>query len=86
MKESYQREEYCRDQRKGSLHHFQPSEELGVKLQGREAPRVVIRSQFIGLLTKTAISLKTPCREDFERNRDFTPTTLLRYCQLHRFH
>ena len=60
MKESYQREEYSSDQRKGSLRHFQPSEEPGVKLQGREAPRVVIRSQFIGLLTKTAISLKTP--------------------------
>ena len=53
MKESYQREEYCSDQRKGSLRHFSTSEELGVKLQGREAPRVVIRSQFIGLLTKT---------------------------------
>lgn len=57
MKESYQREECCSDQRKGSLRHFQPSEEFGVKLQGREAPRVVIRSQFIGLLTKTTISL-----------------------------
>ena len=62
MKESYQREEYCSDQRKGSLRHFQPSEELWVKLQGREAPRVVIRSQFIGLLTKTAISLRRKSR------------------------
>lgn len=60
MKESYQREEHCSDQRKRSLRHFQPSEELGVKLQGREALRIVIRGQFIGLLTKTAISLKTP--------------------------
>ncbi len=60
MKESYQREEYCSDQRKGSLRHFQPSEKLGVKLQGRAAPRVAIRRQFIGLLTKTAISLKPP--------------------------
>ena len=55
MKESYQREEYCSDQRKGSLRHFQPSEELGVKLQGREAPRVMIPSQFIGLLAKTRL-------------------------------
>jgi hypothetical protein len=33
MKESYQREEYCSDQRKGSL-SFSTSEELGIKLQG----------------------------------------------------
>ena len=66
MKESHQREEHCGDQRKGSLRHFQPSEEPGVKLQGREAPRVVIRSQFIGLLTKTAIA------GGVERNGDVT--------------
>ena len=29
MKESYQREEYCSDQRKGSLRHFQPPKNLG---------------------------------------------------------
>jgi len=29
MKESYQREEYCGDQRKGSLRHFQPPKNLG---------------------------------------------------------
>jgi len=28
MKESYQREEYCSDQRKGSLRHFQPPKNL----------------------------------------------------------
>ena len=29
MKESYQTEEYCSDQRKGSLRHFQPPKSLG---------------------------------------------------------
>jgi hypothetical protein len=29
MKESYQTEEYCSDQRKGSLRHFQPPKDLG---------------------------------------------------------
>jgi len=29
MKEGYQREEYCSDQRKGSLRHFQPPKNLG---------------------------------------------------------
>jgi hypothetical protein len=29
MKESYQREEYCSDQRKGSLRHFQPPKNVG---------------------------------------------------------
>ena len=29
MKESHQREEYCSDQRKSSLRHFQPPKNLG---------------------------------------------------------
>jgi len=29
MNESYQREEYCSDQRKGSLRHFQPPKNWG---------------------------------------------------------
>ena len=29
MKESYQREEYCSDERKRSLRHFQPPKNLG---------------------------------------------------------
>jgi hypothetical protein len=30
MKESYQREEYCNDQRKGSLPHFQPPKNIAM--------------------------------------------------------
>jgi hypothetical protein len=33
MKESYQREEYCSDQRKGSLRHFQPPKNLGANFR-----------------------------------------------------
>jgi hypothetical protein len=39
MKESYQREEYCSDQRKASLRHFQPPKNLGSNFKARSTSR-----------------------------------------------
>ena len=83
MKESYQREEYCSDKRKGALRHFQPPKNLGSNFKAVNTSRRDIRSQFIGLLTKTG---QFRSLRGFERYGDVAPTVFSPYRQLPGFH
>ena len=70
MEESYQREEYCSDHRKGSLRHFQPPKNLG---STREA-RPIVTTQSVYRLVDESNSAQSPVNEP---HRDVTPTAYL---------